>query len=242
MKNSTDKFLKKLTLILKKISSIQKDKIKLVAKKLSENYINGGIVYVFGTGHNHCIAEESLHRAGAFAGAMPILDQKIDFSHGVKKSSKYERNPKLAKDILKKYTFSKYDSIIVFSNSGVNQLSVEIAKLLKNKKIYVISVCSKLYSDSLNKNKNFKLYNYSDINIDNYSPIGDTLIDYNNFGITSSSTIAGIFILNSLWYQMSLKLKKQKPFPFFKSSNLPKSKNHNKILEKKYNFINNKLK
>ena len=38
MKNSTDKFLKKLTLILKKISSIQKDKIKLVAKKLSENY------------------------------------------------------------------------------------------------------------------------------------------------------------------------------------------------------------
>ena len=88
MKNSTDKFLKNLSLILKKISVVQKNKIKSIAKKLSENYINGGIVYVFGTGHNHCIAEESLHRAGAFAGTMPILDQRIDFSHGIKKSSK----------------------------------------------------------------------------------------------------------------------------------------------------------
>ena len=199
-------------------------------------------MYVFGTGHNHCVAEDSLHRAGAFAGTLPILDQRIDFSYGIKKASEYERNPKLAKDILKKYTFTQNDSIIIFSNSGVNQLSIEIARILKNKRIYVISVTSKSYSDSLKKNKKLKLYNYSDIHIDNYSPVGDTLLNYKDVGITSSSTIAGIFILNSLWLCMSLNLKKQKPFPFYKSSNLPNNKKHNKILEKKYSFINNKLK
>ena len=113
---------------------------------------------------------------------------------------------------------------------------------MKNKKIYVIGVTSKTYSDKLKKIKKSKLYFYNDIYIDNYSPIGDTLINYKDFGVTSSSTIAGIFILNSLWLEMSSKLKNQNPFPFYLSSNLPNSKQHNKILEKKYAFINNKLK
>ena len=242
MKNSIDIFSKKLSSVLKKISRNERDKIKLIANKLSNNYINGGIVYVFGTGHNHCIAEESLHRAGAFAGVIPILDKRVDFSYGIKKASEYERNPKLANDILKKYNFTKNDSIIIFSTSGINKLSIEIAKIMKNKKIYVISVTSKTYSDKLKKNKKSKLYFYNNIYIDNYSPLGDTLINYKNFGITSSSTIAGVFILNSLWLEMSSKLKNQNPFPFYLSSNLPNSKKHNKILEKKYSFINNRFK
>ena len=242
MKNSIDKFSKKLSSVLKNISTKEKVKIKSIASKLSDNYINGGIVYVFGTGHNHCIAEESLHRAGAFAGVIPILDKRIDYSYGIKKASEHERNSNLAKNILKKYTFNQNDSVIIFSNSGINKLPIEIAKKLKNENLYVIVVTSKLYSDSLKKNKNSKLYYYSDIYIDNFSPVGDTLINFNDVGITSSSTIAGIFILNSLWLEMSIELKKQNPFPFYKSSNLPNSKKHNKILEKKYNFINNKLK
>ena len=242
MKNSIDIFYKKLSSLLKKISKNERDKIKLIANKLSNNYINGGIIYVFGTGHNHCIAEESLHRAGAFAGVIPILDKRVDFSYGIKKASEYERNPKLANDILKKYNFTKNDSMIIFSTSGINKLSIEIAKIMKNKKIYVISVTSKTYSDKLKKNKKSKLYFYNNIYIDNYSPLGDTLINYKNFGITSSSTIAGVFILNSLWLEMSSKLKNQNPFPFYLSSNLPNSKKHNKILEKKYSFINNRFK
>ena len=165
MKNSIDIFSKKLSSILKKISKNERNKIKLIASKLSNNYVNGGIVYVFGTGHNHCIAEECLHRAGAFAGVIPILDKRIDFSYGIKKASEYERNPKLAKNILKKYNFTKNDSIIIFSTSGINQLSIEIAKIMKNKKIYVIGITSKVYSDNLKKNNKSKLYSYNDIYI-----------------------------------------------------------------------------
>ena len=87
MKNSIDIFSKKLSSILKKISKNERNKIKLIASKLSNNYINGGIVYVFGTGHNHCLAEEALHRAGGYANACPILDDRIDFSRGINKAS-----------------------------------------------------------------------------------------------------------------------------------------------------------
>ena len=54
-----------------------------------------------------------------------------------------------------------------------------------------------------------KLYNFSDIFIDNHSPIGDTLLKSKNIGISSSSTIVGMFILNSLWSEMYNHLKKR---------------------------------
>ena len=242
MNNSIEKVTKKVSSILKKISIKEKNKIKHVANIIAKKYFIGGKTYIFGTGHNHCIAEEALHRAGGFAGVFPILDPKIDFSLGVKKASALERNKKIANKILKKYVLKKNDVIIIFSNSGINKLPIEVAKIAKNNKMVVISVLSKAYTDSLTKSKINKLYYYSDFFINNYSPIGDTLLKNNKFGISSSSTIAGIFILNTIWAELAILLKKEKPFPFYKSSNLPNSKKHNKILEKKYNFINNKLK
>ena len=44
MKNSIDIFSKKLSSILKKISKNERNKIKLIASKLSNNYVNGGSV------------------------------------------------------------------------------------------------------------------------------------------------------------------------------------------------------
>ncbi len=241
MNNSIEKFYKKVSSILKKISIKEKNKIKKVAQIISYKYSVGGQTYVFGTGHNHCIAEESLHRSGGFAGACPILDENIDFSLGVKKASKFERNKKLAKKILKKYNLKKNDLIIIFSNSGINQLPIEIAKIAKRKRIFVISVLSTKYLNSLVKARYKKLNNYSDLNIDNHTPKGDTLLQVKSTGISSASTIAGIFILNAIWAELSILLKKEKPLPFYKSSNLPDSFEHNSFLEKKYSKRNKHL-
>ena len=79
MNISIEKFSKKINEVINKISNKENVKIKDVAKILSKKYLDGSHLYIFGTGHNHCIAEESLHRAGAFAGATPMLDKKIDF-------------------------------------------------------------------------------------------------------------------------------------------------------------------
>ena len=179
MNNSIEKITKKVSSILKKISVKEKDNIKKAARIIAQKYLIGGQTYIFGTGHNHCIAEESLHRAGGFAGACPILDAKIDFSLGIKKASALERSKKAANEILQNYNLKKDDVIIIFSNSGVNKLPIEIAKISKNNKIYVISVVSKVYADSLTTSKTNKLYNYSDLFINNYSPIGDTLLKNN---------------------------------------------------------------
>ena len=109
MNITIEKFTKNINEILSKVSFKEKNKIKKIAKILSNKYLTGHHLYVFGTGHNHCIAEESLHRAGAFAGVTPILDKKIDFSEGITKASANERNKKLASKIFKKY---KLDEVV----------------------------------------------------------------------------------------------------------------------------------
>jgi len=234
MNISIEKFSKKINEIINKISNKEKGKIKRVAKILSKKYLEGSHLYVFGTGHNHCIAEESLHRAGAFAGVTPMLDKKIDFSEGITKASSNERNKSLAKIIFEKYKPLKDDSIIIFSNSGVNQLPIEIGKIAKKKGLFVITVLSIKYANSLTP-KSFKnLSHFCDIYINNYSPIGDTIFEEKNIGISSSSTITGVFILNSLWAEMYKFLKNERLLPFYKSSNLPRSNFHNKKIENKF--------
>ena len=234
MNISIEKFTKKINEIINKISNKEKGKIKKVAKILANKYLEGSHLYIFGTGHNHCIAEESLHRAGAFAGVTPILDNKTDFSQGVTKASANERNKSLAKKIIEKYKPLKGDSIIIVSNSGVNQLPIEMSKIAKKRGLFVITVLSIKYANSLTS-KSFKnLSHYCDIYINNYSPIGDTIFEEKNIGISSPSTITGIFILNSLWVEMYKFLKNEKLLPFYKSSNLPRSNLHNKKIKNKF--------
>ena len=84
------------------------------ARYITESYFNNGKLFLFGTGHNHCLAEEALHRAGGFANACPILDKKIDFTQGIKKASKFERTTSVAASILKKYNLLKNEKPNLF--------------------------------------------------------------------------------------------------------------------------------
>lgn len=246
MKNNTEKFKQEITKILNKISLTEERKIIKAAKLIADSYYNKGQLYLFGTGHNHCLAEEALHRAGGFAGACPILDDKIDFSYGISKASKYERSKNVAISILKKYKLQKNDILLIFSNSGVNTAPLEAANFARSIGIKVISITSLKYSKSISLAKSKKkLFEISDLYIDNKSPIGDSIMTLKksiNFKIGTSSSIAGLFILNAIFLELANLLSKEKLYPFYLSSNLKGSKIHNKKLESKFKVKNKFLK
>ena len=56
--------------------------------------------------------------------------------------------------------------------------------------------------------------------------------------VSAFSTIAGSFILNSIIAETAKLAKNDDPFPFYISSNMPKSKEHNEMLLKKYRARN----
>ncbi|MDC6447910.1 sugar isomerase domain-containing protein, partial [Alphaproteobacteria bacterium] len=183
-------YYKQVQKILTKIIKEESVKISLAASMIKDSYLKGGQLYVFGTGHSHMMAEDSFHRAGGFAAACPILDNNIDFTKGAEKATKLERTPLVARKVLKKYNIRKKDILIIFSNSGVNHVPVETALIAKEKKIKTISILSHKYSKvaPLSKLKK-RLFEITDMFIDNKIPIGDSLTKINNISVGPASTI-----------------------------------------------------
>ena len=225
--------------ILKKIIKEEEPKFKKCAKLITASYKHGGQLYIFGTGHSRLLGEESFHRAGGFAAACPIRDDNLSFKRGARKATTLERTPGIAKKALDKYKLSKKDTLMIVSNSGVNQAPVEAAIIAKKKKIKTISISSIEYSNKapLSELKK-RLYEITDISIDNKIPPGDAIVKVNDNMVGPVSTITGSFILNSILIEVANLLKNEKIFPFYISVNMPNAKKNNDILEKKFRKIN----
>ena len=85
---------------LKKIIDTQHKKIKKIAKLFFETYKNDGMIYIFGTGHSHMMAEEGHFRAGGFAPICPILSPSLMLHESAVMSSTVERTEKVSTDLL----------------------------------------------------------------------------------------------------------------------------------------------
>ncbi len=228
-----------INLILKKILTQEQDKFIKCAKLIKNSYKKGGQLYIFGTGHSRLLGEESFHRAGGFAAACPIRDDNLSFKKGARKATALERTPLIAKKALDKYKLTKKDILMIVSNSGVNHAPVEAALIAKKKKIKTISISSIEYSNNapLSDLKK-KLYEITDISIDNKIPPGDAIVKVKDNMVGPVSTITGSFILNSILIEVANLLKNEKIFPFYISVNMPNAKKNNNLLEKKFRKIN----
>jgi len=239
MENFSLSYASKIDLILKKIVKEERKKLIECAKIIKDSYTKGGQLYIFGTGHSRLLGEEAFHRAGGFAAACPIRDDNLNFSKGARNATKLERTPLVAEKAIKKYKLSRNDVLMIVSNSGVNHAPVEAALYAKKKMIKTIAITSFKFSKKapLSKLKK-RLYEIVDIYIDNKTPPGDSIMKINKISVAPVSTITGSFILNSILIEVAEMLKNEKIFPFYISSNMPKAKENNQILEKKFKKIN----
>ena len=141
-----------------------------------------------------------------------------------------------AKDIKKKTTK------IITSTSKISDHEINFLKYGIKKKIKTISILSHKYAKVAPLSKlNKRLFEITDMFIDNKIPIGDSLSKINNITVGPASTIIGSFILNTILVELAGKVKNIKPFPFYISSNMPNSNSNNNILIKKYKRLNKHL-
>ena len=181
MSKLTRNYASKINSILKKIIKEEEKKFIECAKLISKSYKKGGQLYIFGTGHSRLLGEESFHRAGGFAAACPIRDDNLSFKKGARKATALERTPNIAKKALAKYKITKKDVLMIVSNSGVNHAPVEAAIIAKEKKIKTISLTSVKYSKKAPLSNLYKrLFEITDIFIDNKIPPGDAIVNIKN--------------------------------------------------------------
>ena len=230
-----DGYFEKNLAVLTAIRDTQKSRMEQAAGMAAHTIAAGGIIYIFGCGHSHLIALDNFYRAGGLCNVCPILDADLMLNDGAAKSSKMEKMQGLAENVLDRYCLTEKDCLFIVSTSGKNAVPVEMAQAAKAKGIPTASVVSSAYFND--ESKLPKLYECTDIYIDNCVPHGDAVMEIpgcdTNMG--SLSTVASAFIMQSVLLEAAGKAVQMgaKP-PIYKSGNVAGGAEFNKELIKAY--------
>lgn len=222
-----------------KLKNEEVENIDKAAKLVADSIEKGGKLYVFGSGHSHMIAEEIYIRAGGLALINPILPGELMLHQMPNKSTYLERLEGYAEAMLELHKLDKKDSILIISNSGRNNVPVEMALKSKEKGANVIVITSlehTMTGESRHKSGK-RMCDFADVTIDNKAPIGDAAFKVPGVENPTGplSDFIGIAIANTLIVSLVEKLNKMGiETPIFKSSNMDGADEYNNDLFDKY--------
>ena len=211
------------------------DCVQLFADALSK----GKMIHTFGTGHSHLLAEEIFYRAGGLAAIYPILDERLMLHKDVVKGSQNERLPGLAQELLDKHPVAAGDVVIVISNSGGNQVTIDLVNLAKAAGASVIALTSISHATSgaARSNAAQKIHQLADVVLDNSGVVGDASVQVAGslMSVGPTSTVIGGALLQSVVVGTVAELVKRGVAPeIFLSSNLANGDENNAKLFDKY--------
>lgn len=233
-----DQYADKLISVIGDIRDTQRESILAAAKLAADTICNDGIIYVFGSGHSHLLAEEVFYRAGGLACVAPILNEPLMLHESAVNSSTLEKTFGLASTLLTEYDFGPHDLLIVISNSGVNAVPVEFAVEAKEKGLKVIGISSGACGTIPPRNKyDLHLSQAVDLSIDNRVPYGDACLQPEGLEtkMTPVSTVAGSYILHSILSEaVQLAVNAGVDVPIYTSANIPGGNQKNQALLERY--------
>ena len=244
MSKETEFYFNNVVDIFKKIKKQSENSIDKAATLMSEVILDGKLVHIIGPGgHSNMAAMELLWRAGGLAPINAILDPGIALVHGAKHSNIIERTPGYAKSVLDSYDIKKGEVMIIANAYGINSMTIDSALEAKARGLKTIGVTSTSFAEHVPKGHPARhpsgknLYEIVDVFVDNYLPLGDAIVKFDNFEqkIAPTSTLCNTFTLNLMVIKTVEKiLKKGGIPPVWASANMPGGDKVNKKLEEKY--------
>jgi uncharacterized phosphosugar-binding protein len=216
MTNAALDYITQAQAILERIQDSQVANIELAADVCTKAIAGDGLVHLFGTGHSRIFVEEMFPRHGSFPGFHPIVELSLTFhnlvvgSNGQRQAMFLEHVEGLGQVILRNFVFSAPDCFLIFSNSGVNEVVIDVALEAKRMNLPVIAVVSIDHCSGLpaTHSSGKKLPNVADIVIDNCTPGGDALVHVPGLNdlVGPGSTIGSAAVTNALKCRIAEKL------------------------------------
>jgi uncharacterized phosphosugar-binding protein len=196
--------------VLDRIVDTQMENIKRAGELVAEAIAKDGLVYTFGTGHSHVVAEEVSLRAGGLLAVDAILEPSLTGHTKMWQSLFMERLEGMAEIIADYYEISPDDVLVIISNSGRNAVPIEMAKTARDRGLPVIAVTSMEMSQGTDSRHSSgkKLYQLADVVIDNCCPMGDCLLNLEGARapVGGGSGVAGMFIIHSVMVEATQRL------------------------------------
>jgi uncharacterized phosphosugar-binding protein len=217
MKAAID-YLEQAQAILDRIRSTQMDNIAKAAEICAQTIAQNGLVHLFGTGHSRMFVEEMFPRHGSFPGFHPVVELSLTFhnpvvgANGQRQAMFLEHVEGFAAVILRNFVLNPPDSFIIFSNSGVNEVVVEMALEVKRRSLPVIAVVSMehCYAVQPRHSSGQRLPDIADVIIDNGTPAGDAIVQVDGLEdpVGPGSTVGAATVTNALKCLIAEKLTK----------------------------------
>ncbi len=221
----------------------QQDALVAIAARMAEIIRSKQRIFLFGTGHSHMLCEEAFYRAGGVLAAVPMLQPMILQLHeNARLSSMLERMPELAFAILDEYDPQSGEMLIIYADSGSNELPVQLAIEAKERGVLVVGVGSFKYAAIAPRTVVAKtLFEVVDFAIDNHGVPGDALVglEGSDWRVAASSTLIGVTIWNCLLTEAVFRLHAEgEALPITASFNMPGAADHNTRLLEEWSKLN----
>jgi uncharacterized phosphosugar-binding protein len=233
-----ERYLREMSDLQAHVLEGQRAQLLRVAESMAETTRRDKRIFIFGTGHSHLLAEEGFYRAGGLANVVPMLAEHLMLHSLPALGSHLERTPGLADMILDRYDPLPQEMLFVVSNSGVNQLPVEMAICGRRRELIVVGLSSFAYARQAPISSiGLRLDQSVDIALDNGGVPGDALLEMEGFPwrIAPSSTVISALIWNSLVAETArLLLETGIIPPIFASLNVAGAAEHNQALLEKW--------
>ena len=188
--------------LVDRIVTTQAGSITRAAGMVADTVAAGGVVFTFGTGHSHCIAEDAVYRAGGLVPVDAILEPSLTGTSDVTKSEYLERLEGFAPAILDHRGLGPDDLLIVISNSGRNAVPVEMALEARARGIRVVALTSLRYAETVTSRHSSrkKLHEVVDVAVDNGTEFGDAELRLEGVPnpVGPMSGIAGMFVIHAI--------------------------------------------
>ena len=208
MNNPAQAYLAAAAAIIERIQATQLDALARAADICTDSIAGGGLVHLFATGHSRMFVEEMFPRHGSFPGFHSIVElsltnhNQVVGANGQRQAMFLEHVEGLGKVILRNFVLEPPDSFLIFSNSGVNEVVVEVALETKRLGLPVIAVVSMEHcaASKPKHSSGQRLTDVADVVLDNCTPAGDAMVRVDGLAdpVGPGSTIGAAAITNAL--------------------------------------------
>lgn len=216
--------------MIEQLASSQADVITQACDLIAPRMMAGGVLQLFATGHARIPVHEMVGRAGGLRPVNLIRMQDLATHGGLPFAA--ISDPLLERDITfasRLWDLSSIDAekdvVLVASNSGINGITVEFARLAAERGLPVIALTSMAHSAAVESRhpSGQRLFEVADLVIDNLAPAGDAAMPIQDgVAIGGVSNLLGVVVVQMLTEGICRRYEEAgiRP-PVYRSMNLP---------------------
>lgn len=244
MRDNSSGYLAKTIELLRRVEDEQYDNIRAAALLMADAIKNDRLISVYGGGgHTTLPVGEMFFRAGGLCNINPCMETGLSVFNQAQKYLALERCVNYGRAIMNYYDLKEGDLLIIFHNIGTNAATIDAAMEAKERGVKIVAVSSVAWQKGIPLDYELRhpskknLNDYADVCIDDYNPLGDTVVKLDGFDtpIGPISNMVDFYIAHRLEIECA-KICLEQGFepPFWRSANVPGGDEYNKRNLKKY--------